>query len=87
MNEHLDPSQPLTLAHLMPWFAGAIATSAGSAVALFRWVFLTNVINEIKDLKADIKALTTLTADLNVRVAVLTKAVSELEQDQRSHGK
>lgn len=85
MPEHIDPNQPLTIAQLLPWFAGAVATSAGGAIALFRWVFLTNVINEIKDLKVDIKALTALTADLNVRVAVLAKAVSDLEQNQRSH--
>ena len=84
MPEHIDPNQPLTIAQLLPWFAGAITVATGGAVALFRWVFMTNVINEIKDLKVDIKALTALTADLNVRVAVLAKAVSDLEQDQRN---
>jgi len=85
MSEHFDPTQPLTIAQLLPWFAGAIAASAGLAISVFRWIFQTALIDEIKELKVDIKALTALTTDLNIRVAVLTKAVSELEQDQRSH--
>lgn len=78
--EHLDPNQPLTLTQLWPWMAGIFASAVSLAIALFRWVFLTTVIEEIRSLKSEIKALTEEVNDLKIQSAVMAEGISELKK-------
>lgn len=87
MPQSLDPSQPLTIATLWPWLAAAAGGAVAIALSVFRWVFQTALIDELKELKAEIKAMGVQVSRLNIEVAVMTRAVNELEQDQRSNRK
>jgi hypothetical protein len=83
MPQTIDPLQPITLATLWPWLAAAATSAVAIALSVFRWVFQTALIDELKELKAEIKAMGVQVSRLNIEVAVMTRAVNELEQDQR----
>lgn len=79
----IDPNDPLTLASLAPWLLGLGISTVGVAVAVFRWIFQTTLIDEIKKLQIQVTQLTNVINDLTIKVAVLSKSVSDLEQEER----
>lgn len=81
MPDPITADQQLTINQLLPWFAGVAGTAAGLSVAVFKWVFQTALIDEIKALKNEVKSLSTEFQSVKTELAVLTRVVTMLESD------
>jgi len=87
MPEPITADQQLTITHLMPWFAGVAGTAAALSVAVFKWIFQTALIDEIKSLKIEIRSLSSEFQQCKTEIAVLTRVVTMLEADTHEQQK
>lgn len=82
-----DPSKPLTMLSLFPYFAGLAGATLAVGLAVAKWFLNTQVTGKIDNLTAQVTAFIEEqreeNADQKTRIAVLTERVQNIKESQK----